>query len=194
MSNNLAFINNLRQKKQYQQPQQQPQQPQPNQLDVLNQNKYNPDVNDNYSKFSESRDKKNYTYTNIVWKPIIGAIDKTIINENDLKINIEKPNHTMIKSKYEQEMNERIKEKEISKQLVEEYAKINNIYKNTIIDEIQKPIDTNLNKSTVDIDNTFIELKNNASNIFKNNNNIDNDALIASISNLDDLMKSIQKL
>lgn len=204
--NNSAFINQLKQKN-----------PQPsnrqlvgeqnNQSNRNNQSnknnsdkqllsKFNPDVNNNYEKVEKFREQNvnSYTYTNNVWKPIIGSVEKIKITEDDLKIELEKPNHTLIKSKYEQEMEERIKEREMAKQMAEEYAKENNLYANPIMEEIQKPIEVEQNSEMIqNIDNSFIELKQNANNILKDNE-VDQAALLASMNNLDELMKSIQDL
>ena len=115
--------------------------------------------------------------------------------EEDLKIDLEKPNHEVIKSKYEQEMIDRMREQEMAKKMSEEYALANNIYKNSVMDEIQKPIECEeTNIAIQNIDNTFIELKQNANNIIKDGDNIDSEALLASMNNLDELMKSIQNL
>jgi hypothetical protein len=178
--NNSSLINNLKKTKQQ------------HTIDV---NKYNPDINNKYDNVEKIRKEKNYTFSNAVWKPIIGSIDKQKISEDDLKINLEKPNHQLIKSRYEQEMEEREKEKERVKKLADDYAKENNIYKNTTMDEIQKPIELNdEDKALQNIDNTFIELKQNANNIIKDGDNIDQEVLKASINQLDELMKSIQDL
>lgn len=197
--NNSVFINQLKQKNPQQNQQQNPQHNLQQSVNDSNKqllNKFNPDVNNNYDRVENSRKQNvnSYTYTNNVWKPIIGSVDKIKITENDLKIELEKPNHVLIKSKYEQEMEERIREKEMAKKLAEEYAKENNLYANPVMDEIQKPIEVEQNSELIqNIDNTFIELKQNANNILKDNE-VDQDALLASMNNLDELMKSIQDL
>jgi hypothetical protein len=202
--NNTTFINNLKHKQSNQQNQLNQQQQSQSQLQSQSQsqnqqqqsqpnniNKYNPDVNNNYERIEKGREEKgkNYTYTNIIWKPIIGSINKDRINKEDLKIDIDKPNHIIINTKYEQEMMNRLVEQEQAKKLSEEYAKINNIYKNPIMDEIKKPI----NETFIEkIDTTFIELKQNSNNI--DSNNIDHNNLLGSMDNLDELMKSIENL
>ena len=205
--NNSAFINQLKQKNHQQSVSEASRQIQSvseasRQIQSVSEasrqllHKFNPDVNNNYDRVEKFREQNinSYTYTNNVWKPIIGSVEKIKITENDLKIELEKPNHILIKSKYDQEMDERMREKEMAKQMSEEYAKENNLYANPVMDEIQKPIKVEQNNEmTQNIDNSFFELKQNSNNILKDNE-VDQDALLASMNNLDDLMKSIQDL
>ena len=195
--NNSAFINQLKQKNHQQSVSEASRQIQSvSEASRQLLHKFNPDVNNNYDRVEKFREQNinSYTYTNNVWKPIIGSVEKIKITENDLKIELEKPNHILIKSKYDQEMDERMREKEMAKQMSEEYAKENNLYANPVMDEIQKPIKVEQNNEmTQNIDNSFFELKQNSNNILKDNE-VDQDALLASMNNLDDLMKSIQDL
>ena len=178
--NNSSLINNLKKIKQQ------------SKIDI---DKYNPDINNKYDNVEKIRKEKNFTFSPIVWKPIIGSVNKEKISEEDLKIEFEKPNHQLIKSNYAKEIEEREKEKERVKQLANEYAKENNIYKNTTMNEIEKVIELNdHDKALQNIDNTFSELKQNANNIVKDGDNINQEILKASINQLDELMKSIQEL
>lgn len=147
-----------------------------------NNNKFNPDVNQNYEQLMQKRDTFNYTHSTDVWKPIIGSIDKTNISENDLKINIDKPDFNNIKSKYELQLEEREKEKILADKLTEEY---NNKNKKESIPEINIEIDKPFE--------TFIELKTSSLDI-KNKDDIDSSKILESINKLDNLLDTIKNL
>jgi len=150
--------------------------------DKHNDNKFNPDVHQNYEQLIQKRDKINYTHSTDVWKPIIGSIDKINISKDDLKIKIDKPNFNNIKSKYEQQLEEREKEKIIANTLTKEYNNSNkkNYIPNIKI-EIDKPLDS------------FVELKTSSLNI-KDKDNIDNSIILESINKLDNLLDTIKNL
>lgn len=166
--NNRALINNLKTKSLG-----------PREIQRINQNKsketemkYNPDVNVRYKNAENNREHASFTYSEEMWKPIIGSVNKKIITTNDMKVNVSKPDTKQIMSKYELELNERKKEMELAKKILNEK---NN---KKIMDEIKKPIE---NKSS-NTDNTFIELKANAQD------------LKLSTSNIDELMNTIKNL
>ena len=210
--NNTFVINNLKQKNSfnkqnlsqnntnYQQPNTNYQQPntnyqQPNtNLSEAN-SKFNPDVELNYSNAKSNRDDKEFKYSTNIWKPIIGAINKDKIKAEDLKINLEKPDHIKIKSNYEIQLEQRECEKIIADKLAQEYAKVNGLNK-PIMKEINKPIEIKPDEliDMSDIDNTFIELKSSAQDIFKDTNNLDINTIMESMSILDDLMNSVKNL
>ena len=160
-----------------------------------NNSKFNPDVELNYSNVKTSRDDKEFKYSTNIWKPIIGAINKDKIRAEDLKINMEKPDHIKIKSNYEIQLEERVNEKIIADKLAQEYARVNGLNK-PIIEEINKLIEIKPDElnNISDIDNTFIELKSSAQEIFKDTNNLDINTIMESMLILDDLMNSVKNL
>jgi len=160
-----------------------------------NNSKFNPDVELNYSNIISSRDNKDFKYSTNIWKPIIGAINNDRIKAEDLKINMEKPDHTKIKSNYEIQLEERENEKIIANKLAQEFARVNGLNK-PIIEEINKPIEIKQDElnNISDIDNTFIELKSSAQEIFKDTNNLDINTIMESMLILDDLMNSVKNL
>jgi hypothetical protein len=163
--NNSLLINKLKQKSNY------------NQQLV---DKYNPDIIDNHSNIIKKREDINYNFSNIVWKPIIGSINKTNITTDDLLIEIPDIDPEEINSSYEQQLEEREKEKQLAEKLSQEYAE-NNLQ----IPEIEIPELDN---------NTFIDLKITANEILKDTNNINTDLIMESITKLDDLLDAINNL
>ena len=157
--------------------------------------KYNPDVSKSYDNSLSNRKNTSYEHTNNIWKPIIGSVSKTNITVDDLVLNFEKPDHNKIKNIYEEQMQERLREMEIAKKMAEDYARANNLNKE-IMEEIQKPIQLNEEeqKALSSIDNTFIELKNNAKDILTNKDSVDTNIIMESISKLDDLNNWIKNL
>lgn len=149
--------------------------------DKYNQNndKYNPDVNQNYESLLEKRKNINLSYSNNVWKPIIGSIDKINISKDDLIVKIDKPDFNNIKSKYELLLTERENEKKLTDKLSQEYNLKNNISDTKV--DIEKSFDS------------FIELKTSSLNI-KNKDNIDNSIILESINKLDNLLDTIKNL
>jgi len=156
--NNNIFINNLKQKK----------------SSSNTDSKYNPDVDQQYNKLINTRSNREFEYSNTMWKPIIGSINKANINSNDLKIDIQKSNQSEINISYEKELANRKAEQE----LVEKT--LNN---NSKLDELKINIDENLIK----INNNFDDLKKLATNTEKT-------TIMDSITKLDDLLSSIKKL
>jgi hypothetical protein len=167
---NSQFIHNLKQKNQS------------NINNELNTIKYNPDVQKNYINTENKRENSKFIYTNQMWKPIIGSIDKTNIITNDFKINVENIDHYKIKSIYEIELAERLKEKKLAEILTQTYTNQNN------------PVNQHDTINEANINNTFCELKNSAHSILIDTNNIDSTSIIKSISNLDNLLNSIINL
>jgi DNA-binding protein YbaB len=167
--NNNIFINNLRQKNR-QHPNQEPtsiQTPNPS-ID----SKYNPDINQKYNNLLDTRSNRDFEYSNTMWKPIIGSINKTNINSNDMKIDIKKSNLSNIKSMYEKELAERNSQQELIEKAINNKSKLEDV-----------KIDENLIK----IDNNFDDLKKLAINNEKT-------TIIDSITKLDDLLSSIKNL
>jgi hypothetical protein len=152
--------------------------------------KYNPDVEQNYSNVEYKRQANDYKYSTNMWKPIIGSVNKEKINVDDLKIQMDQPNHTKIKSDYELQLEQREKEKIIADKLAKEFAEINGLNK-PIIEEITNQDDLN---NMSNIDNTFIELKSSAFNISNDSSNLDIDVLISSMTKLDYLLDSVKNL
>ena len=148
-----------------------------NRSGIISGDKYNPDVGDKYNLVSATREQRNYTYSTDIWKPIIGNVQKIDINESDFKVNLGSVNHEEIKQRYELVMLERNKEKE---QIIQ-----NN--QNNSIEELK--VDTNISN----INNAFVELKNNSSK-FNDSKNIDVNILMESMNKLDDLLNSIKDL
>ena len=98
-------------------------------------------------------------------------------------------------SNYEIQLEQRECEKIIADKLAQEYARVNGLNK-PIMEEINKPIEIKHNElnNISDIDNTFIELKSSAQDIFKDTNNLDINTIMESMSILDDLMNSVKNL
>lgn len=175
--NNLQFINNLKKKQQ--------QKIQynintvniPGNIPVLNDDvdnnaKYNPDINNKYILLEQNRTNFNYTYSNDVWKPIIGSVS----NINDIKIKLDIVNSDEIKKKYELELENRIKENEIVKQMINEQNKSVNAILPTLE---SNTINNNPNK-------TFDELKEVSSK--------DKSLLMNSMLKLDNILDSLKNL
>lgn len=164
--------------------------------------KFNPDVEEKMSNRKNNRKKtqKEYVYTNIMFKPIIGAVTKEHIQEEDLivakvkKITENDEEYKIITSNYATSLEKRMKESQMAKQMAEEYAKEHNIKANVIMDEIEKPFDVD-DEDIAKIENIFEELKKNSSYAV-NSNSIDYDkaAYEATISNFDDLIDKINNL
>jgi hypothetical protein len=160
--------------------------------------KFNPDVEQNFSNAKTKRDAKDFQYSTNIWKPIIGGINKDKIKAEDLQINMEKPDHIKIKSNYEIQLEERENEKLIAEKLAQEYARVNGLNKLIEIkqDELKNMSEIKQDelKNMSEIDNTFIELKSSAQDIFKDTNNLDINTIMESMSILDDLMNSVKNL
>jgi hypothetical protein len=181
--NNLQFINNLKKK------QQQKIQYNINSVNIPNiQNiiptnddnnttKYNPDVNNNYTILEQNRLNLNYTYSNDVWKPIIGSIS----NINDIKMKLDTVNSDEIKKKYELELENRQKENEIVKQLINEQNKTNSTVNATL--PVLEINNSNTNK-------TFDELKEYSLEISEKNKSV----LMDSMLKLDNILDSLKNL
>lgn len=173
--NNRKFINNLKNIKEQKK----------ENISSSTSDKFNPDVSDEYKRKEDFRDKikDSYVYTNAVWKPVIGSINKSIITQEDLKVPIEATNTEKIMSRYDLELEERSKEKDIVEQKIEEYNKTNKIEK----------INEQLPDTITIINNTFEELKSSAQNI-KKKNDITSEDIADSVSKLDKLLNDIKNL
>jgi len=168
--------------------------------------KFNPDVNQRYSTIMDKRSDTNFSYSNQMWKPIIGSISKSNINSDDFKMTEEMKEVTSknIKAKYEIVLEDRLKEKILADKLALDYTNKkdytnknnqNNLNNNQkkVLDDITKPIEVKSDELQ-NIDNSFIELKNSAKNIISKSNDIDSSVIMDSICKLDDLMNSIKNL
>jgi hypothetical protein len=166
---------------------------QPNQYDPNN--KYNPDIEQNYGVVENKRTNDTFIYSTNMWKPIIGSINKDKIIEDDFKIQIEKPDFEKIKSTYEIQIEQRQKEKELAEKLAKEYAIANNL-NNPVMEEINKPIEVAQEdlSNLSNIDNTFIELKTYAQDMLKDTNNLDIETIRNSVLKLDDFLNSVKNL
>jgi hypothetical protein len=193
--NNSILINNLKQKKNSSQNNRQIKNNNKLDLSDTTNTKYNPDVEKNYLNIESKRISYDYKYSNHMWKPIIGSIDKKNITTNDLKIDTVKPDYNKIKSNYEIELDERNKERKMAEKSIEEYSKINNL--STI--NTEKIINSNeINKEDLNnmsnIDNSFTELKRSSKDISSNTNNLNINNIIDSMSKLDILLNSVKNL
>lgn len=63
-------------------------------------NKYNPDVINEFNSFTEKRNNSTFICSNTTWKPIIENIDQ----QNNIKISIEKLDKDIIKKKFDEEI------------------------------------------------------------------------------------------
>lgn len=182
--NNLQFINNLKKKQQQQKIQYNINLVNipgniPSNIPIINSDinaKYNPDVNNKYIILEQNRTNFNYTYSNDVWKPIIGSIT----NINDIKIKLDTVNSDEIKKKYELELENRKKENEIVKQIIDEQNKTKSIV--TILPSLE------INRSNVN--KTFDELKDSSLEISEKNKSV----LIDSMLKLDNILDSLKNL
>jgi hypothetical protein len=182
--NNILFINNLKKN------QQQKIQNNINSPSILNKipihnddidinAKYNPDVNNKYVLLEKNRTNFNYSYSTDVWKPIIGSVS----NVNDIKIKLDTLNTDEIRKKYELELENRQKENEIVKQMIDEQNKTKSI-SNTNLPNIST---LQVNISNVNNPNkTFDELK----EVSIKNKSI----LMDSMVKLDNILDSLKNL
>lgn len=138
--------------------------------------KYNPDVNERYNVANNNRQHALFTYSEEMWKPIIGSVNKKTITKNDMKINIAKPDINQIMSKYDLELNERNKEMELAKKILDEQNR------NKIMNEIKKPIEN----KTIGTNDTFIELKASSNKCVQD--------LKLSTSNINELINTVKNL
>lgn len=159
--------------------------------------KYNPDVRNNYSNREDTRNTSNYEYSPEMWKPIIGSIKRSKITEDDLVVEIDKPNTEKIMSDYDQRIDELKNEKKLVEQKIKQYAIEHPILNDDPnMKEINKPIevDSTIIKNITSIDDTFIELKKTSHDIIKNTDNIDPNLIDESVIRLDKLLNDIKNL
>jgi hypothetical protein len=105
-------------------------------------NKYNPDVITNYTSKNNSLKLTDIEYTNQIWKGITGdEFTNNIKDANDLKIEFEKPNINDIISKHNNELSNRMKDKEMidEKNRLIKQAALQNVMQLNIINDI-KPV------------------------------------------------------
>jgi len=101
-------------------------------------NKFNPDVINNFTSKNSSLKLKDIEYTNQIWKGITGDEFKMNVKEsNDLKIEFEKPNINEIMTKHNNELSNRMKDKEMidEKNRLIKQAALQNIMQLEIIPE-----------------------------------------------------------
>jgi len=193
--NNLLFINNLKNKNMKNSYVQQSSDTNTceyyqNPTTINDDNKFNPDVEQNYALINSRRENASFSYSSDMWKPIIGSINKQTITKDDFIIKVEKPSEEQrqeMQSTYEAQMEERLLEKKRAESMALEYNIKNNLDKPKI-EKIQIPDNIDLSL----INNTFDELKSASANI--QSDNIDTDAILNSMSKLDDLINSIKNL
>ena len=75
------------------------------------QDKYNPDVNKKYDQLTRERDSLHYNFSNQVYKGITNNFPTNVNKPEDLKIITDEPDYDKIKSKMENALKEREKEK-----------------------------------------------------------------------------------
>jgi hypothetical protein len=89
------------------------------------QDKYNPDVNKKYEQITRDRESLNYSFSNQVYKGITHNFPTNVNKPEDLQIKEEEPNYDDIKSRMEDAMKEREREK-IEQERKETLIKIEN--------------------------------------------------------------------
>jgi hypothetical protein len=75
------------------------------------QDKYNPDINKKYELLTRERDNLHYNFSNQVYKGITNNFPTNVSKPEDLKIVTDEPDYDKIKSKMEDALKEREKEK-----------------------------------------------------------------------------------
>lgn len=166
-------------------------------------NKFNPDVETNLKKVELVRNNINYSYSNDVWKPIIGSINKTKITKSDMLIPIPKTNTKQVMANYEQSLMERENEKNLAKKMAKEYSEKHNKLNVSELAGASKvngtqnvSVETNKPSETrnQDINNDFSELKQAANNILSNSNlnDIDLNELEKYNNKLENLLNAIK--
>lgn len=111
-----------------------------NSSNQLNSNKYNPDVITNYTSKNNNLKLTNIEYSNQIWKGITGdEFKKNIKDADDLKIKFDKPNINDIVSRHNNELTNRIKDKELidEKNRLIKQAAIQNVMQINIINEVK---------------------------------------------------------
>ncbi len=73
--------------------------------------KYNPDVNKKYEQVTKDRENTHFSYTKQVYKGITNDFPEKVEKPDDLKLKQEEPDFDLIKSKMEEAVREREREK-----------------------------------------------------------------------------------
>jgi len=84
--------------------------------------KYNPDVSKKFETIQKERDTMAYTFSNKVYKGITNNFPNQINGPDDLKIKADEPDFNLIKSKMEESINSREKEKVEQERILKEVA------------------------------------------------------------------------
>ena len=80
-------------------------------MNMNKQDKYNPDVNKKYDQITKERDNLHFNFTNQVYKGITNNFPTNVNKPEDLQIKVDEPNYDDIKSKMEDALKEREREK-----------------------------------------------------------------------------------
>ena len=130
---------------------------------VADNEKYNPDVLNDFNKLLQNRDNQNFTISNKTYKPIINNTPTIINNVKDLQINIDKSNND-IKNK----LNELSQKRNYDDQIVKNRYNNNNKnkfeqdfkYRNVEICKISSSIKDNNNYNNLKKDtNSYYEIQ-----------------------------------
>jgi hypothetical protein len=84
--------------------------------------KYNPDVSKKFETIQKERDTMAYTFSNKVYKGITNNFPNQINGPDDLKIKADEPDFNLIKSKMEESINSREREKAEQERILKEVA------------------------------------------------------------------------
>jgi len=130
------------------------------------QDKYNPDVNKKYDQITRERESLNYSFSNQVYKGITNNFPTNVNKPEDLQIKEEEPNYDDIKSRMEDAMKEREREKIEQEKLLKNLAE-KSIQKKMIISsekvstviETHQDMKTSYQKFTVNKDDKLIKEK-----------------------------------
>ena len=113
----------------------------------INNNKYNPDVITNYTSKNNNLKLANIEYSNQIWKGITGDEFKNNIKDaTDLKIEFDKPNINDIVLRHNNELSNRMKDKEMidEKNRLIRQAAIQNVMQINIINDVKTVNETKM--------------------------------------------------
>ena len=141
--------------------------------------KYNPDVVKKYDTVSKERENTTYTFSKQVYKGITNQFPSQINNADDLKLKVAEPDYDLIKTKMEESLKEREREKADQERILKELAERKS----------QKKLVITANK-TSDVQETHQDMKTSHKkyNIQKNDNLVKEKAI------LNDVFDFINKL
>ena len=110
-------------------------------------NKYNPDVITNYTSKNNNLKLTNIEYSNQIWKGITGdEFRNNVKDAKDLKIEFDKPNINEIVSRHNNELTNRMKDKELidEKNRLIKQAAIQNVMQINIINDVKTVNETKM--------------------------------------------------